>query len=257
MTSAAPAAQDPDVTVDTVKKLQQDLSNKKIFCQVCSKLAQACEKADDVPENVREALFEAGKRTFTVLQSRFTNPKYWQAGLDFFLALEFHVPIAAEKAVQWREAAMEEVDEEAREHAAVLKEKRRLEWEKRYNQGRFSDANTPLTQELLLLRQGIVMLDSSDSRPGMSRDAVHELRLVTVKTQDTCPICQEAMPVGSKAKMMPCGHLFHDDCLISWVSKNNSCPMCRYDELPSEKQTFDDVERRIQKEDPGRKGIFS
>merc|ERR1711971_1112958 len=81
----------------------------------------------------------------------------------------FHVPIAAEKAVQWREAAMEEVDEEAREHAAVLKEKRRLEWEKRYNQGRFSDANTPLTQELLLLRQGIVMLDSSDSRPGMSR----------------------------------------------------------------------------------------
>ena len=22
---------------------------------------------------------------------------------------------------------------------------------------------------------------------------------------------------GSKAKAMPCGHLFHDDCLISWA----------------------------------------
>ena len=26
---------------------------------------------------------------------------------------------------------------------------------------------------------------------------------------------------GSKAKSMPCGHLFHDDCLISWVGEPN------------------------------------
>lgn len=246
-----------DATVESVKKLHQELSNKKSFCKTCSTLAQICDKADEAPETVREALFEAGKRAFTVLQSRFTNPKYWQAGLEFFLALEFHVPAAAENASQWRETAMQEVDDEAREQAAVMKQKRRLEWEKKYHQGRFSDANTPLTQELLLLRQGYITIDASDARPGMSRDAVHDLRLITVKSEEVCPICQEVMPVGSKAKAMPCGHLFHDDCLISWVSKNNSCPMCRFDELPSEKEHFDDVERRIHKEDPGRKGIFS
>jgi len=245
------------VSADLVKKLHQELSNKKTFCDACSKLAQVCEKVDEAPEIAKEALVEAGKRCFTVLQSRFTNPKFWQAGLDFFLALEFHIPSIAEKAAEWREAAIEEVDEEARERAAALKEKRKYEWEKKFNQGRFSDANTPITQELLLLRNGYIMVDAADSKPGMSRDAVHNLRLVTVKTEDICPVCQEAMPIGSKAKAMPCGHLFHDECLISWVSKSNSCPMCRFDELPSEKMHFDDVEDRIHKEDPGRKGIFS
>lgn len=252
----AASAMADELTADGIKKLQQELGNKKTFCQSCSNLTLACEKADDVHEGVREALFEAGKRAFTILQSRFTNPKYWQAGLEFFLALEFHVPKAAEKALEWREAAMLEVDEETREQAEAMKVKRRIESDRKFNQGQFSDANTPLSQELLLLRQGLVMVDGNE-RPGMSRDAVHELRLVTVKVEDVCSICQEVMPAGSKAKSMPCGHYYHDDCLVSWVSKNNSCPMCRFDELPSEKQHFDDVERRIQKEDPGKKGIFS
>lgn len=252
---AAPDA--GELSAESVSKLQKDLSNKKLFCATCRKLAQACEKADDVPESIRNALVEAAKRTFTVLQSRFTNPKYWEAGLEIFLALEFAVPAAAEQAQQWRDTAMLEVDEEAREQAEVAKQKRRYEWEKKYHQGRFNDANSPIDPAVVLASRGIILIDPSDARPGMSRDAVHDLRIVTVQSEDTCPICQEALPVGSKAKAMPCGHIFHDDCLVSWVSKNNSCPMCRFDELPSEKEHFDDVERRIQKEDPGKKGIFN
>ena len=51
-------------------------------------------------------------------------------GFRIFFANEY-----AKKATKWREAAMEEVDEEARERAAALKEKRRFEWEKKFNQG--------------------------------------------------------------------------------------------------------------------------
>lgn len=262
MASSSSAVGDSaEISAGSIKMFEKDLSDKKKFCATCAKLAQACERVDDMPETIREsikgALTDTGKRMFTILQSRFTNPKFWQAGLEFFLALEFHVPAAAEQAGQWRDAAMQEVDEDAREQAEIMKEKRRIEGERKFNQGQFSDANTPVTQAEFLAGRGYITVDADDARPGMSRDAVHELRLITIQIEDVCPICQEIMPVGSKAKCMPCGHKFHDDCLISWVAKNNTCPMCRFDELPSEKHHFDDVERRIQKEDPCKKGIFS
>ncbi|XP_031618558.1 E3 ubiquitin-protein ligase RNF181-like [Contarinia nasturtii] len=30
-------------------------------------------------------------------------------------------------------------------------------------------------------------------------------------------------------KVMPCGHAFHSECLLPWLEKTNSCPMCRYE----------------------------
>merc|ERR1719203_473166 len=97
----------------------------------------------------------------------------------------------------------------------------------------------------LLAAAGMVLVED-DGRPGMSRDAQSELRVVTVLENDLCVVCQEEMPAGSKAKAMPCGHKFHDDCLLSWVKKSNSCPTCRFDELPSEKRHFDDIQRQVQ-----------
>ena len=38
-------------------------------------------------------------------------------------------------------------------------------------------------------------------------------------TTPVCVVYHCITAAGSKAKSMPCGHLFHDDCLISWVGK--------------------------------------
>jgi len=103
----------------------------------------------------------------------------------------------------------------------------------------------------------ILVNADEDSRPGMSRDARDELRVTTVVEEEVCVVCQEVMPVGSKAKTMPCGHKFHDECLVSWVKKSNSCPVCRYDDLPSEKRHFDDVQRQIHQADPGRSPLYA
>ena len=41
---------------------------------------------------------------------------------------------------------------------------------------------------------------------------------------DCCAICRESL---TEAKVLPCGHCFHYNCLRSWVEKSDSCPTCR------------------------------
>mmetsp|Transcript_4020 Transcript_4020/g.7311 ORF Transcript_4020/g.7311 Transcript_4020/m.7311 type:complete len:250 (+) Transcript_4020:41-790(+) len=240
-----------EALVAEISKLKQELKTKKSFVNACAQLTSISEQwSQDSSQASVDALQEAAKAAFTVLQTRFSNPKFWQAGLDLFLAIEFQVPVTAD-VVKWRDAAMEEVDEEARERAKEQARLRRLEEDRRHNKGQFGDAAVPLSMGEMLASQGLVLVEEDDRRPGMSRDARAELVLKTVLEEDVCVVCQEAMPVGSKAKAMPCGHLFHDECLVEWVKKSNSCPTCRFDEMPSEKRHFDDVQRRVMQRQPG------
>ncbi|CDW86796.1 ring finger protein [Stylonychia lemnae] len=53
---------------------------------------------------------------------------------------------------------------------------------------------------------------------------------------------QEVIKVP-KILEMPCTHMFHDECLIPWLEKHNSCPTCRF-ELPTEDNDYE--QRKIQ-----------
>ena len=44
-----------------------------------------------------------------------------------------------------------------------------------------------------------------------------------------CCICLDEISLGAKTILLPCGHMFHSDCIITWLKKNNSCPMCRFE----------------------------
>ncbi|XP_041124776.1 E3 ubiquitin-protein ligase AMFR-like isoform X1 [Polyodon spathula] len=41
---------------------------------------------------------------------------------------------------------------------------------------------------------------------------------------DDCAICWDSMQAARK---LPCGHLFHNSCLRSWLEQDTSCPTCR------------------------------
>ncbi|XP_062404560.1 E3 ubiquitin-protein ligase AMFR [Sardina pilchardus] len=41
---------------------------------------------------------------------------------------------------------------------------------------------------------------------------------------DDCAICWDTMHTARK---LPCGHLFHNSCLRSWLEQDTSCPTCR------------------------------
>ena len=43
-----------------------------------------------------------------------------------------------------------------------------------------------------------------------------------------CVVCQEGLGDGRILKRMPCGHLFHGECLEIWLRRHaNNCPVCR------------------------------
>ncbi|XP_042500234.1 ERAD-associated E3 ubiquitin-protein ligase HRD1A-like [Macadamia integrifolia] len=47
----------------------------------------------------------------------------------------------------------------------------------------------------------------------------------------TCIICHEEMV---RAKKLLCGHLFHVNCLRSWLERQHTCPTCRALVVPPE-----------------------
>ena len=44
-----------------------------------------------------------------------------------------------------------------------------------------------------------------------------------------CPTCWDPIDAESTCVSTPCGHVFHSDCIESWMlgKKNVQCPQCR------------------------------
>lgn len=59
-----------------------------------------------------------------------------------------------------------------------------------------------------------------------------------------CSVCKEELNEGDLAVDMPCGHLFHKVCILSWLEAHNNCPICRF-EMPTDDMDYE--ARRMRK----------
>lgn len=42
-----------------------------------------------------------------------------------------------------------------------------------------------------------------------------------------CSICLETFIEQEEILQLRCSHMFHENCLLPWFNKDNSCPLCR------------------------------
>lgn len=76
--------------------------------------------------------------------------------------------------------------------------------------------------------------------PATSASALRSLPRIKVTAYDIaanesaeCSICLDELVIGQPALRIPCGHLYHEDCVKDWLKKSNECPVCRF-ELPTD-----------------------
>ncbi|CAH2069915.1 unnamed protein product [Thlaspi arvense] len=52
-------------------------------------------------------------------------------------------------------------------------------------------------------------------------------RVNRTETEMNCPICLTDLSSAVSRMELRCSHVFHRDCLMKWLKKNPSCPICR------------------------------
>ena len=86
--------------------------------------------------------------------------------------------------------------------------------------------------------------DEGGPRPA-SNAAIDALPRKKVKESDKekigtdCPICFSAYAGDDTLVELPCGHEFHDDCVVHWLKEASTCPMCRYEVEKDEEEGMD------------------
>lgn len=85
--------------------------------------------------------------------------------------------------------------------------------------------------------------------PPASKSAIERLPTMKISERDfedepkkECCICFLDFEVNKEVCRLPCGHIFHTDCVAQWLRKKNTCPECRW-ELETDDQRYE-VERK-------------
>ncbi|XP_020222447.1 E3 ubiquitin-protein ligase DMA2-like [Cajanus cajan] len=92
----------------------------------------------------------------------------------------------------------------------------------------------PLRLEILQLYDGIsaAMEESMQCFKMIpaSNEAIQTLlkKSTVVMGSEGCPICLEELDVNAECCTMPCHHVFHLQCIVTWLKTSHVCPLCRY-----------------------------
>ncbi|XP_076448338.1 E3 ubiquitin-protein ligase RNF181-like [Babylonia areolata] len=84
--------------------------------------------------------------------------------------------------------------------------------------------------------------------PPASKKAVEDLETKVVNPTLAaqglkCPVCLMDFDEEDELKILPCKHQFHTKCIITWLEKVCSCPVCRH-ELPTDDPDYENFKKQ-------------
>ncbi|XP_034113058.1 E3 ubiquitin-protein ligase RNF181 homolog [Drosophila sulfurigaster albostrigata] len=107
--------------------------------------------------------------------------------------------------------------------------------------------------QVLAIMNGI---DMEIEAPEASKRAIEALPMHVITAEELnpdleCAVCKEPAEEGSKFKVLPCKHEFHEQCILLWLKKANSCPICRYI-FETDDEVYEEL-RRFRQDEPNRR----
>ncbi|KAG9454076.1 hypothetical protein H6P81_006980 [Aristolochia fimbriata] len=75
-----------------------------------------------------------------------------------------------------------------------------------------------------------IMLSGMVPAAGSAIERLKSKTLISVEeSEEKCAICLNKLFVAdADATLMPCKHIFHQECIVEWLERSHMCPICRF-----------------------------
>ncbi|GKA58804.1 E3 ubiquitin protein ligase CIP8 [Tanacetum coccineum] len=102
------------------------------------------------------------------------------------------------------------------------------------------------------LLQTLAETDSKKGAPPASKSAIEALKTVEKsgvsgfsELSEACAICKDKVFNSEEevVKELPCGHMYHEECIVPWLGSRNTCPICRY-ELETDDADYEEERKK-------------
>ena len=75
-----------------------------------------------------------------------------------------------------------------------------------------------------------------------------EAKLIRSENEEfDCPVCLKRCELDDEFCRLPCSHRFHKECIMPWLEKTSSCPLCRK-ELPTDDEDYEKMRAHKKRE---------
>ncbi|THU45608.1 hypothetical protein C4D60_Mb02t19780 [Musa balbisiana] len=97
-----------------------------------------------------------------------------------------------------------------------------------------------LLEQLALVELNGIGRETGCEHPPASKAAIESMPTIEIVGDHIgkdchCAVCMDLFELGTEAREMPCKHIYHQECILPWLSLRNSCPVCRH-EMPTDAQ---------------------